>query len=171
MKLPSPDTIARQFCRELIRFCGPGNIAKINRRNARRNDNSCTTHDFCDANVLMDAAFKHITGKDTDDLSKTIPGFNRDTDGCIAQEVNAIWNEAWELARLAKFNPDNVGKEILYTVQYHIDLHAATPRAAALETLRHIRDNGGEAAFFVKPWNGKDERVPKGYATIDLANA
>ncbi len=168
MKLPSAQTIAAEFCRQLHKAIGTRNVALVNRRNARRNDSSCASHDFCDANMVMDAAFQKITGKDTDALSyATDPHFKGE--GCMSDDVLAIWSEAWSLASAARFSAEDVGKVRLYTVQYSIQVNATNPIEAAKETLRHIQQNGCEAIFAVKPFHAKDRPTPKGYTLVDLS--
>lgn len=51
-------TIARHFLRLLREDIGPDNYAEACVRNAREtNDSICHSHDFCDANMTMQAAF------------------------------------------------------------------------------------------------------------------
>ena len=48
----------------------------------------CHTHDYCDANMLMAAAWQEFFGSEPD-VSK--------------EEDTLIWNDAWEIAKAADF--------------------------------------------------------------------
>lgn len=57
---------------------------EMRKRNAAEVDrNICHSHDFCDANTVMERAFKAVTGKELDLQS---------------EGVVALWNNAWNLA-------------------------------------------------------------------------
>lgn len=45
---------------------------------------ACASHDFCDANMAMEAAFRQVMGRSI---------------AADSQEDANIWNDAWELAR------------------------------------------------------------------------
>lgn len=63
----------------------------------------CHTHDFCDANMVMDKAIR-ACGFDPDKA--------RDEDGEPIEpfdtELTALWNEAWNLANKAEFDPKRI---------------------------------------------------------------
>jgi len=59
------------------------------KENARRDDATCATHDVCDANMLMEDAYKTLTGRSMDV-----------TDADAARIVN----DAWRLAKLRGFS-------------------------------------------------------------------
>jgi hypothetical protein len=152
------ETIARQFCRELQRLIGTKKLALAARRNQLNpNKAVCHTHDFCDANVAMDAAFKVVTGR------------NASLRGTL---TNVVWQQAWALARAARFQPDAVGQPICFDVQYHIQVQAATEREAAEQVLAILRkpDNQFGLNFEVGRFTGRKKNLlPKGYTNIDLA--
>lgn len=91
-----PGKVAVAFSRVLHEWLTPLQMAKVITRNAAANDSSCATHDFCDANMAMDEAFKRVLGR-----------------GCLLIEESAsdedkqadtdLWNEAWTIAKEAKF--------------------------------------------------------------------
>lgn len=68
-------------------------------------DAICHSHDFCDANVVMDEACKAlglvtIFGSENEVATK-------DEDLAIEEQCN-LWNEAWSIAKLAQFDPSAV---------------------------------------------------------------
>jgi hypothetical protein len=66
-------------------------LAEIRRRNKRfdaEGNDSCATHDFCDANMLMDEAFTEAFGREID--------LQSDAD-------LSVWNAAWGMARASGF--------------------------------------------------------------------
>jgi hypothetical protein len=64
-------------------------LPEINRRNATPEYAcACATHDFCDANVLMQEAFEDL--------------FLRETDPASDLDV-WLWNEAWSVAKARGF--------------------------------------------------------------------
>lgn len=68
----------------------PAQVAEVRRRNAKYPPGICATHDFCDANVLMDYAFREIYGR----------GALESEDGSEQQESDcADWSAAWEIAK------------------------------------------------------------------------
>ena len=80
------EMIAEAFAANLRQNLSAADYAEMVRRNRtpEYNNDSCASHDFCDANVEMDAAFKRVMGRECD---------NNSSQDC------AIWNEAWEIAR------------------------------------------------------------------------
>lgn len=80
-------------------------IEEVNRINAERNDNTCATHDYCDANMAMQAAFIQV--------------FQREPTLCVEDDDPAwmqkqadldsgLTNGAWELAIAAGFDPSKL---------------------------------------------------------------
>ena len=87
-----PDTtdqqIADAFVRLLRQTLTREEFAEMQRRNATpeyRDTGCCASHDFCDANEVMDAAFR-ACGIVIDDLGD--------------DDNHARWNRAWNLAKL-----------------------------------------------------------------------
>jgi hypothetical protein len=81
------ETIAEAFAANLRQRLSPADHAEMKRRNrtnAYEKSGSCASHDFCDANMEMAAAFQRIEGREFDTTS--------DAD-------HAVWNQAWEIAR------------------------------------------------------------------------
>lgn len=58
-------------------------IARLNRHPRYKDTGSCATHDFCDANMPMGAAFEEVIGREPD----------------VAEQADCdIWNAAWGIA-------------------------------------------------------------------------
>jgi hypothetical protein len=79
------EELALRFANTLREEIGPRNFATMKKRNAkvdRKKESVCHSHDFCDANMTMYAAFQEVTGRET------VYGDN-DT---------ALWNTAWDIA-------------------------------------------------------------------------
>jgi hypothetical protein len=91
------EVVAREFSRILASQLTAAEMAEVISRNARpdyADTNSCASHDFCDANMVMDEAFNN--------LGIAVPyGENWDTPQ-RAQSV-ALWNAAWDLAKAHNF--------------------------------------------------------------------
>lgn len=71
--------IAKQFIANIQRWLTIEERAKVDDRNKIDRD-SCATHDFCDANVAMNAAFLSVTGREIDLQNQT--------------EID-LWSDAW----------------------------------------------------------------------------
>lgn len=65
-------------------------LGEVNARNAQRNDSTCATHDFCDANMLMDEAFTELFGHSMADE--------------LNDRVFAVVNAAWAKAKASGFS-------------------------------------------------------------------
>lgn len=84
------EAVARAFCRHLHKEFTATQLREINRRNALPEYSfACATHDFADANEIMDAAFSEIMGFSAADAM---------TDRNVT-----IWNRAWAAAKAARF--------------------------------------------------------------------
>lgn len=82
---PSPETLAQDFCQELRAFMTAAQVDEAARRNtAEPNPHVCHTHDFCCANMAMQAAFLR-------------QGVDPAEEGAI-ELWGGLWNRAWELA-------------------------------------------------------------------------
>lgn len=103
MKLPTVLELAREFVRLLNEAGTPDQVRLAAAANKSETDSAvCHSHDFCDANQVMDDAFQNLTGKTTAELSvgrtpsKDVP--------CMSDEVEGLWNDAWLLAREKDFS-------------------------------------------------------------------
>ncbi|WLA79536.1 hypothetical protein [Bradyrhizobium elkanii] len=79
--------IAEAFSELMRQWLSPEEFAAMKHKNEADPTYAgkvCASHDYCDANMAMWAAFRDVMGRDIDGDS--------DAD-C------AIWNEAWDLAR------------------------------------------------------------------------
>jgi hypothetical protein len=87
--------IATKFCEVLREWLKGWKMEKVIARNrASQDPGVCHSHDFCDANEAMAAAFESF-GLDTPEDQ-------------YGEKSFALWNEAWDLAKLAEFNPAKV---------------------------------------------------------------
>lgn len=77
--------IAVAFAREVRAELLPLELRLVTDRNRVRRGNTCATHDFCDANELMERAFAACNVVTT------------------MAEGAALWDAAWDLARRAEF--------------------------------------------------------------------
>lgn len=83
------EQLARAFSAQLLADIGEDKLKEVNALNdADKDVYGCHSHDFCDANMSMDAAFTKVIGHETDVSSQS------DTD---------IWNAAWTIAKENKF--------------------------------------------------------------------
>ena len=90
-----PNTIlklATEFARLMRRDLTKTQMKKVNTLNAKRKD-ICASHDFIDANMTMDEAFKNAVGRE--------PNIGGDTED--SQADIKLWNDAWQTAIDAKF--------------------------------------------------------------------
>jgi hypothetical protein len=87
--------LAVLFGVEIRQYLTPSELAEANKRNAAETDTLiCHTHDFCDANMAMDAAFERVYAKSVSDYP----------DGSDEQQAAfKVWNAAWGLAATNKF--------------------------------------------------------------------
>jgi hypothetical protein len=72
----------------------------LERNAARSNDGICHSHDFCDANMTMDMAFREVGVTPPADLDDRTHEFEA---ACV------VWNAAWDHARrecLGGYSPD-----------------------------------------------------------------
>ena len=88
-----PEQLARKFSQLLVESIGLTSVQEANRRNQTdAYKDCCGSHDFCDANMVMLAAFEALGLKDP--LAR--PSVDHEPDF-------TLWNEAWEIARNNKF--------------------------------------------------------------------
>lgn len=82
----NPETVAREFARLLRKEIGAKNFNQVRKLNAMPDYNygsCCASHEFCDANMVMLAAFENLG---------FTPDFEND------QHVE-LWNSAWDVAK------------------------------------------------------------------------
>ena len=81
---------AKIFSKLLLKHLGAKKMKQVVARNkAEKDKNICHTHDFCDANMVMDEALKE-------------KGFELDID-LMDDKILNLWNEAWSIAKANKF--------------------------------------------------------------------
>lgn len=85
------EKIARKF-REIVSADLSEHLEEIDRINRERNDDTCATHDYCDANMLMLDAFELIHE----------PFFGED--GHSSEAHMRLWGEAWGIAKRTGFS-------------------------------------------------------------------
>lgn len=86
---PNVAKLATAFIRRMRMEVGLKAIREINARNRTpAYARACATHDYCDANVVMAAAFTEVMGRPTD---------------LHSDEDLKLWNAAWDLARARAF--------------------------------------------------------------------
>ena len=92
--------LAVRFAECLTEAIGPENVAVVAVRNAQPGRGRyCASHDFCDANMVMAKAFGETFARDA--LTTTESGASE-----LEVEADvAMWNNAWDLARVAGFHP------------------------------------------------------------------
>lgn len=82
--------LAREFARLLLVAVGLQDLREVDARNrAEPSPNVCHSHDFCDANVFMDEAHDTVLGWS---VAARLPAAD-----------TALWDLAWEYAKLAGF--------------------------------------------------------------------
>lgn len=93
-----PDRLAAEFCKCLRAELGPVKMIKVIKRNQKETSPGvCHSHDFCDANMVMDQAFYNLTGLHTWE-TETVEGSG------VADSCVDLWNAAWDIAAKAEFD-------------------------------------------------------------------
>jgi len=94
--------IAGEFSRVLRDWLTPEQMESVISRNRREPDkNVCHSHDYCDANEAMIAAFRQAVGREIWMPSDWEDG------RCTEEEHDAdfqVWNTAWTAALDSEFN-------------------------------------------------------------------
>lgn len=91
--------VALKFAELLHRELRPSQMYFAIKRNREETDKGnfgnsvCHTHDFIDANEVMDDAIHIVTGKRPSGMLPTMP-----------KDVNDLWNEAWNIAKTVQFD-------------------------------------------------------------------
>lgn len=92
--LPSVEQLAEAFVRILRKTLGEEDYAKVVALNAAElNPDVCASGDFCDSNMVMDAAFAEFA------IDPSTFGVEDEDDG-MSQEVCDLWNTAWDRAKV-----------------------------------------------------------------------
>lgn len=101
----TPEALAAKFS-ELLRaqFTRKQMAAVISRNRRETNDKVCHSHDFCDANVVMDEAFKQVLGYSATDTG--IGDGTQQSGGCMSDECLDLWNAAWAIAKKSEFKKE-----------------------------------------------------------------
>jgi len=92
--ISEPAEVARKFAFLLLRAVGESTYAKIVARNGEANAIGCASHDYCDANAVMERAFREY-----DIEFPEVDMFDDDEDARAA--FSALWDAAWTAWRAA----------------------------------------------------------------------
>ncbi len=96
--VPDLVELALQFCFILRENICHEDMKKVNLRNARRGfDGSCATNEFTDPNECMLEAWGRCGVDLTEGWGNNVP--------LTTDEQDHAWMEAWQMARIWKFNP------------------------------------------------------------------
>ena len=94
MPNPMPAVLARAFSRDMSACLSPLHLSEVVRRNAlQANPSICHSHDFCDANMVMNQTLQEFGVVDFDVADEA---------GQLA--MCRLWNEAWGMAKQAGFD-------------------------------------------------------------------
>lgn len=94
-------TVAKAFCVAMRQELNIDQMQLVIERNRNEpSDAICHTHDFCDANVVMDEVCKRLNAE-----LEFQPDEN---DEAKVQKQCDLWNEAWSIAKYAAFHADRV---------------------------------------------------------------
>lgn len=88
-----PHGLAEAFSFQIREWLSPEELTEANRLNATADASTCHSHDFCDANMAMDAAYRKTVGRD----------FLPQGDAEPSEADTALWNAAWDIAKRNKF--------------------------------------------------------------------
>lgn len=88
--------VARAFSKVLRNWLTPEEMTQVIAANkAERNPNICHTHDYCDANMAMCAAFEKVLGATEDEVCELVCSGSETVGGTRATQ---IWSAAWRIA-------------------------------------------------------------------------
>lgn len=88
--------IGNVFADLLMDRLGAEQFAEMQARNDEEDGDSCASHDYCDANMVMSEAFVKVTGREC-----RLPcdvGPNGPTQAEVDADM-ALWNSAWDYAK------------------------------------------------------------------------
>lgn len=92
--------IARRFIQEVRSELTVEQLQEVVEKNSTEAyEGCCATHDFCDANLLMEAAWISLGLKTP---------IEHDAEDIETSKVYDKWNEAWDLAKAAHFNEEEL---------------------------------------------------------------
>ncbi len=101
--LPDVAALAKEFCRILSETLSAEQVAQVLMRNAEEaNPSICHSHDFCDANMVMQAALDSFG---VDPMSSGEDG------KAMSDEIAVLWADAWDMAKGAGFNASDVARK------------------------------------------------------------
>lgn len=89
------EMVARSFCRAMAVEVGPQYLMQIVTKNRIADDGLCHSHDYCDANLVMDFALREN-------------GICVDWNLPMPDKVQGIYNAAWDAAKAAEFDERKV---------------------------------------------------------------
>jgi hypothetical protein len=96
-------SVAKEFSRLLAGHLGDDLAVAVQSNRDETCEGVCHTHDYCDANMVMDEAMRNC-GID--------PDLARDEDGEPVEpfdtEFTNLWNAAWDLAKGVEFDEDKI---------------------------------------------------------------
>lgn len=85
---PSAEALCEKFVEKLIEEIGVKKVGEVRRLNHKeKSAGVCHSHDFCDANMVMLAAYCGLTKMDEDAAVLN------------DEKTVALWNSAWDLAK------------------------------------------------------------------------
>lgn len=106
--------LAKAFSEIVEREFTEKELAAVNAENSLRNDDTCATHDYCDANMLMDEAYKKVFGEEVDVQS---------------EEAVDRWNSAWNLAKELRFNSSEIANFLIPAYQREFEGEYPIPQS------------------------------------------
>lgn len=99
--LDTTQQLAQEFARIIRMWLTHDELRQVVQRNRSNDANVCATHDFCDANLAMGAAFALVLSRCSDPQS--------DSD-------SELLNAAWRMAKRDEFAPTNIADFFLETL-------------------------------------------------------
>ena len=85
--------VAKSFSHLLLEEIGRDNLLSIIKKNkAQKNGLICYSHDYCDANMIMEQALE----------AEGVTVWN-DDEGTMRDDSVALWNDAWNMAKAENF--------------------------------------------------------------------
>jgi len=94
--LPSAEDLAAEFVSVLKLWLDPVEFLTMRMLNAvEQDDLVCHSHDYCDANMAMDRAFRKFGADPLPDIDQDDVSAAPSDEACAA---TTRWNEAWEAA-------------------------------------------------------------------------
>lgn len=92
------EQLSKEFSTLVNKYYSPDQLADVRAKNTASNDNTCATHDYYDANMIMDEAFQTVMKREfvfwNDEEPGTFEQNEYDTD---------LINEAWGKSKEAQF--------------------------------------------------------------------